>query len=393
MPSPTDEGARTLAHVRGLRDDFVAFLTALCEIESPTDHPGTQRSVHELLVPAFDEVGYDVRTIRGRVSGDHILAVPRHRQKGRPVQLLVGHSDTVWPLGTLGRMPVEVVDGRLSGPGTLDMKGGLTQILFALRTLRDLGESPEVTPIVFINADEEVGSPDSRPYVRRLARVANRALVMEPALGIEGRIKTARKGVGQFEVVVHGKASHAGLDPDAGVSAILEMATVVQALHAMSDRARGTTVNVGVVQGGTRANVVAATATAVVDVRVSTIADGEEVESRIRALEPSRGGIRIEVSGGISIKPLERTERNRELWGMARQCGADLGFDLDDATAGGGSDGNTTSLYTATLDGLGCVGDGAHADHEHILIDPTLDRCALLVRMLLAPPAATPRRS
>lgn len=368
-----------------MRDDFIDFLTALCEVESPTDHPDTQRSVHDLLIPAFEDLGYDVRTIRGRVSGDHILAVPRDRPRGRPVQMLVGHTDTVWPVGTLERMPVEVVDGRLTGPGTLDMKGGVTQMIFALRTLRDLGLTPDVTPIVFINADEEVGSPDSRRYVARIAKASSRALVMEPALGIEGRIKTARKGVGHFEVVVHGKASHAGLDPDAGVSAILEMAHVVQALHAMSDKARGITVNVGVVEGGTRGNVVAAHARAVVDVRVSTIADGEEVEARIRAIEPSRSGVRIDISGGIIIKPLERTDRNRQLWAEARERGLELGLVLDDATAGGGSDGNTTSLYTATLDGLGCVGDGAHADHEHILIDPTLDRCALLVQLLMAP--------
>jgi len=393
LRTPTAEGARVLAHVHGLRDEFVDFLTGLCEVESPTDHPETQRSVHSLLVPAFDDLEYEVRTIRGRVSGDHILATPRNRPRGRPIQLLVGHSDTVWPLGTLARMPIQAVNGRLSGPGTLDMKGGLTQILFALRTLRDLGQTPDVTPIVFINADEEVGSPDSRPYVRRLARVANRALVVEPALGTEGRIKTARKGVGQFEIVVHGKASHAGLDPDAGVSAILEMTTVVQTLHAMNDRARGTAVNVGVVEGGTRPNVVAATAKALVDVRVSTIADGDDLEARIRAIEPSTSGIRIEVSGGISIKPLERTDRNRKLWSQALQCGRDLGFDLEDATAGGGSDGNTTSLYTATLDGLGCVGDGAHADHEHILIDRTLDRCALLARLLMIPPGSSTGQS
>lgn len=376
---------RTRAHVHGLRDDFLDFLERLCNVESPTDHHETQRAVHAVLVPALEELGFRVRTIPGRLSGDHLLAVPDGRVRGRPVQMLVGHTDTVWPLGTLRHMPVEVADGIFRGPGSLDMKGGLTQIVFALRTLRDLGETPAVAPVIFINADEEVGSPDSRRHVVRIARVARRALVLEPALGPDGLIKTARKGVGQFEVTVVGKASHAGLDPDAGASATLGLAHVIQQLHAMSDRDRGTSVNVGVIGGGTRANVVAARATAVVDVRVETIAEGEEVEARIRSIDSVVPGTRVEVEGGIRIKPLERTSRNQELWAQARQVGRELGLELDHAMAGGGSDGNTTSLHTATLDGLGCVGDGAHADHEHIVIDATLDRCALLARMLLLP--------
>ncbi len=368
-----------------MRDEFVDFLSDLCRVESPTDHPETQREVHALLGPAFEDVGYEVRTVRGRVSGDHLLATPRGRSRGAPAQLLIGHTDTVWPLGTLERMPVQTVEGRLHGPGTLDMKGGLTQILFALRTLRDLGEEPTVTPIVFVNADEEIGSPDSKRYVRRLARSVRRALVLEPALGLDGRIKTARKGVGRFEITLRGRAAHAGLDPEAGASAILELSHLIQALNALNDPERGTTVNVGLVDGGTRPNVVAAEARASVDVRVATVADGDTLEQRIRAIEPITPNVSLHIEGGIEVAPLERTPRNRELWECARSVGDDLGFELVDAMAGGGSDGNTTSLFTATLDGLGCVGDGAHADHEHILIDPSLDRCALLTRLLMAP--------
>ena len=383
-----DEASETLERARGMRDEFVEFLSRLAGIESPTDRPETQRDVHALLEPAFKDLGYEVRAVRGRVSGDHFYARPRGRSSGTPAQLLIGHTDTVWPLKTLGRMPIHVDDGRLHGPGTLDMKGGLTQMIFALRLLRAIGREPEVDPVIFINSDEEVGSPDSKRWVRRLAQGVDRALVLEPSLGAEGRIKTARKGVGNFEVSITGRASHAGLDPERGASAILELSHVIQQLHALNDPERGTTVNVGVVDGGSRANVVAALATARVDARVRTTEDGRRVEEAIHAIRPSVPGVSIQVEGGIRVAPLERTPRNRELWEHVRAAGADMGLQLEEATAGGGSDGNTTSLYTATVDGLGCVGDGAHADHEHIVIDPSLERCALLARVLLAPPQA-----
>lgn len=386
----TEEAARTLEHVRSRRDEFVDFLSSLCRVESPTDHPETQSGVHRILGPALEEVGYDVRIVPGEVSGDHLLAVPRDRREGAPSQLLVGHSDTVWPLETLEHMPVRVEEGRLHGPGSLDMKGGLTQIVFALRALRALGEEPEVTPVVFINSDEEVGSPDSQKHVRRLAKQADRALILEPSLGPQGLIKTARKGVGRFEITVHGRAAHAGLDPQAGASAIVELSHVIQKLNALNDLERGITVNVGRIEGGTRPNVIAAEARAIVDARVVSMADGEELERQVRTIEASSPGVSIHVEGGIRVAPLERTARNRRLWRTAREVGSQLGFHLDDTLAGGGSDGNTTSLFTATLDGLGCVGDGAHADHEHIVIDPSVDRCALLARLLLAPADASP---
>lgn len=385
-----EEAARTLEHVRGRRDEFVDFLAGLCRVESPTDHPDTQSDVHAILGPAFEAIDFDVRIVPGRLSGNHLLALPKRRDKSSPMQLLVGHTDTVWPLRTLERMPVKVEDGRLHGPGTLDMKGGLTQIVFALRTLRELGQEPEVTPVVFVNSDEEVGSPDSKRHVRRLAKRADRALILEPSLGPEGLIKTARKGVGRFEITVKGRAAHAGLDPLSGASAIVELSHLIQELNALNDHDRGTTVNVGRIDGGTRPNVIAAEARASVDVRVATVEAGEELERAIRAIEPSTPDVTIEVEGGIGVAPLERTPRNQRLWQTAREVGERLGFDLRDAMAGGGSDGNTTSLFTATLDGLGCVGDGAHADHEHIVIDASLERCALLARLLLAPAGGRP---
>ena len=380
-----EDAIKTLDHVRGLRDEFVDFLSRLCQVESPTDHPQTQGGVHAIVGPALQSIGYDVRVVRGKVSGDHLLATPGRRSRGVPYQVLIGHSDTVWPLNTLERMPVRVDDERLHGPGSLDMKGGVAQAVFALRVLREMGHDPGVTPVFFMNSDEEVGSPDSRRYVRNLARGANRALVLEPSLGLDGKIKTARKGVGRFEITIRGRAAHAGLEPESGASAILELSHVIQKLNALNDPVRGTTVNVGLIDGGTRTNVVAAEATAGVDVRVETAEDGRLLEQRVHAIEPTVPGVTIQVEGGIRIEPLERTPRNLRLWDRAREAGRELGFALEDAMAGGGSDGNTTSLFTATLDGLGCVGDGAHADHEHILIEPSLDRCALLARLLLEP--------
>ncbi|NNF29348.1 MAG: M20/M25/M40 family metallo-hydrolase, partial [Gemmatimonadetes bacterium] len=326
-----EAAVRTLEVVRGREDEFVDFLSRMCRAESPTDHPETQTRVHAIVGPAMESLGYEVRIIRGRVSGDHLLAVPRRRHKGAPYQLLVGHSDTVWPLETLGSMPVRIDDGRLYGPGSLDMKGGITQVVFALRALDELGLAPAVTPVLFMNADEEVGSPDSKRHVRSLARRASRALVLEPSLGASGKIKTARKGVGRFEVTIQGKAAHAGLEPEAGASAILELAHVIQRLNELNDPVRGTTVNVGLIDGGTRANVVAARAKAGVDVRVATSEAGVEVERRIHALQPVTPGVTLTVEGGIRVAPLERTPRNQRLWKRARIAGRELGFELEDA--------------------------------------------------------------
>lgn len=379
------EWRATLDQVRGARSDFLGFLRSLCEVESPTSAWETQRGVHAILTPALEELGFEVRVVPGRVSGDHILAVPKSRPTGVRPQLVIGHSDTVWKLGTLESMPVREVEGRLHGPGTLDMKGGLTQVVFALRALRALDRWPSVPPIIFVNADEEVGSPDSKRHVRRLARCAGRTWVVEPALGKEGRIKTARKGVGSFEIDIHGRAAHAGLDPLSGASAIVEAANVIRKVTALNDHDRGATLNVGVIEGGTRPNVVAAHARLSVDVRVISSEDGDQIDAALRALEPVDPRVRITVSGGMRIAPLERTPRNVALWNAVRDEAESGGFTLEDALAGGGSDGNTTSLVCATVDGLGCVGDGAHADHEHIMIEPTLDRCAILAHLLMLP--------
>ena len=379
-----DAGA-LLEYARDAREAYVDFVTRLVSVESPTHDAGAQAPVQNLLRGALEDLGYRVRRVGGRTTGGHLYASPRERPRGRPGQLLVGHTDTVWPLGTLARLPVRMEDGCLYGPGTVDMKGGLAVMVFALRALRDLGLTPPATPVVFVNSDEETGSGESEPYVRRLARRVGRALILEPGLGHEGRLKTARKAAGRFDVSLTGRASHAGLAPEEGVSAVHELAHVILDLVALNDPERGTTVNVGVVEGGTKPNVVAASARAAVDVRVATREDGERLVRAIGAIRPRLPGVRLELEGGIRGAPLERTPRNRRLWELARSVGAELGMRLEEAAVGGGSDGNTTSVFTATLDGLGAVGGGPHADHEHIVVDATLDRIALLAGLLMSP--------
>jgi glutamate carboxypeptidase len=282
-------------------------------------------------------------------------------------------------------MPISVNETRLRGPGVFDMKGGLAQIVFALRTMRELGLEPEVTPVVMITSDEEVGSAESQRHIERFARLARRVFVLEPALGVDGRLKTARKGTGHFEVTVVGRASHAGIAPEEGASAILEMSHVIQRLFSLNDPARGITVNVGTVAGGLRSNVIAPQSIAEVDVRVPTEETAREVEDYIQNIQPVTNDVTVKISGGILRSPMEATDRNQALWRLARSIGFELGMELQQGTSGGASDGNITSLFTATLDGLGAVGDGAHAQREYIDIDRTLERCALLVMLLMAP--------
>jgi glutamate carboxypeptidase len=285
-------------------------------------------------------------------------------------------------------MPVRVEGETVRGPGVLDMKGGLVQMAFALRAVRDLGLRPAATSVALVNSDEEVGSPDSRALIGRLARGAARAFVLEPAFGRDGKLKTARKGVGSFTVVIRGRAAHAGLSPEEGASAILELSHQVQRLFALNDPARGLTVNVGTVDGGLRANVVAPVVRAGVDVRVRTAADAAAVEAAIRGLQPLNPRTTIEVAGGFESPPLEPVPRNQALWRLAHDLGRRLGLELRQAAVGGASDGNTASQYTATLDGLGAVGDGAHAAHEYVEIGRLVERSALLVLLLTAPVAA-----
>lgn len=376
------------AFIDSQRDSLICLLQDLVEAESPSSHPECHDSARRILSGALMDVGYIVREPGIPGSVRHIFARPAHRARDRGNQLLVGHFDTVWPIGTIDKRPFTVNGNRIRGPGVFDMKGGLAQIVLALRTIRELHLEPPLTPVLLVNADEEIGSRTSSPYIRMLARRSERAFVLEPALGADGDIKTERKGIGRFTVTVHGKAAHAGLDPEGGASAILELSHVIQALFALNDPDRGVTVNVGTVDGGIRPNVIAPHSTAVVDVRVPTVSAGETIEKTIHGIKPSTPGVRLHIEGRIGRPSMEATPRNTALWRQVKALGGDLGLDLRSARAGGASDGNTTSQYTATVDGLGPVGDGAHAEHEYLHIDKTLDRAALLTLLLLSQPVA-----
>jgi glutamate carboxypeptidase len=380
-----DVAPALLARLRGHTPAMRGLLEQLVRAESPSRAIEAHREAYVVLARELEAIEYRVRAVRGRGVGDHLYARPERRVRTAPYQLLVGHLDTVWPVGTVETMPVRLDDGELRGPGVVDMKGGLAQMVYALRALDELGLEPALTPVVHVASDEEVGSFDSERQLVRLARGAARAFVLEPAFGPSGKLKIARKGAGHFRVTAKGRASHAGVAPEEGLSAILELSHQIQRLFALNDPARGVTVNVGTIDGGLRANVVAPEATADVDVRVPTLDEAVEVEAAIRGLQPVEPGAVLEIDGGFGRAPMEPTTRNLELFARARVCGELLGLPLEATSVGGSSDGNIASLYTATLDGLGSVGDGAHALDERVVVEQMPERAALLALLLLAP--------
>jgi glutamate carboxypeptidase len=383
-----DYADQVASHVMNQQQALIELLRRMVNAESPSSQPGSHRLMHSILRAELSSLGFKVTTIRPDGSHRHIYARRNNRSRKQRAQLLLGHYDTVWPLGTVASRPFSI-DGNIArGPGVFDMKGGLAQIVFALKTIRDLELPLPMEPVLFINSDEEIGSRTSTRYVRALAQRVARAFVLEPAMGEEGAIKTERKGIGRFTITVHGKAAHAGLDPEGGASAILELSHVIQTLFSMNDADKGISVNVGTIDGGLQPNVIAPHSQAVVDVRVPTIADGERVKKEIYGLEPVTPGVHLTIEGRIGRPSMESTPRNHALWEQAETLGRNLGIDLQHARAGGASDGNTTSQYTATLDGLGPVGHGAHAEHEFLYVDRTLERTALLALLLLTPATA-----
>lgn len=384
MPASA-EPERILDHLTAREDELLALCGELVSIESPSPDARATRRVLDRLTPELDGLGYRSRMSEPAESGGFLYARPGVRPRHAPTQLLVGHVDTVWPVGTLDARPWSVDDGVARGPGVFDMKAGVVQIVFALKALQDLGLDPPATPMVLINSDEEIGSRESTSAIDRLSRVAARAFVCEPGLGPSGAMKTARKGLAKYTVTVHGRAAHAGLDPESGASAILELSSVIQRLFDLTDRERDITVNVGTIEGGIQANVVAPRSQAVVDVRVLTAEDAESVDAAIRTMEPVTPGTSITVAGGFGRPPMVRSDRNAALFEQARRIGLRLGMDLREVTAGGGSDGNTTSQHTATLDGLGIIGDGAHAASERIDLRSLAPRTALLAALMMEP--------
>jgi glutamate carboxypeptidase len=359
---------------------LVSLIKELVACESPSVDRVALEQCALLLASRFAEAGASVRRLPAHSTTDHVLA--EWPGEG-PAVLLLGHFDTVWPVGQLSRMPIREEHGRLFGPGVFDMKAGLALGLLAVRALRATPAARSSPRIRFLaTSDEEVGSGTSRTFIEQLARESAAVLVLEPSLP-GGTLKTARKGVGEFEIVVHGVSAHAGVDPDAGASAVHELARQIVAIEALADRARGVSVNVGVVAGGTRPNVVAEHARAVIDVRVSRLADAAVVTAALQRLRPSDPRLRLEVHGGINRPPMERTEGVARLFALACTVAREMGIELGEGTTGGGSDGNfTAALGVPTLDGLGAVGDGPHALHEHIMINDLPWRGALVAGIL-----------
>jgi glutamate carboxypeptidase len=352
---------------------------ALVRIESPThDKAAVDRCGRELAA-RLEAMGGRVDRLPREQTGDHLRA---EFARGERQVLLLGHFDTVWPVGQLARMPIRREDGRLYGPGLFDMKAGVAIGMLAVRALQEAGADPGRRIVMLWTTDEEVGSRTSREAIEEEARRSDAVLVLEPSLP-GGAVKTSRKGCGEFEIVVHGIAAHAGIDPGKGASAIHELARQIAAVERLQNLAQGVSVNVGRISGGTRPNVVAEEARAVVDVRAPTMEAARRIEAAFAALAPSDPRTRLSITGGFERPPLERGPGVVQLYERARGIAGRLGRTLQEGGTGGGSDGNfTAALGVPTLDGLGALGDGAHAIHEHVIIDELPWRAALLAGLL-----------
>lgn len=356
-------------------------LTTLVRLESPTTDPGAVDRCGARLADYLREMGGTVERIPSPTSGAHLRAAFGAGPPARQVMLL-GHFDTVWPVGQIGRMPVRESDGRLYGPGVFDMKAGIVIGMLAVRALSAAGRLAGGRVVMLWTADEERGSRSSRGLIEEEARRSGAVFVLEPALP-GGAVKTGRKGCGEFELRVRGVPAHAGIDPTRGASAVDELAAQIAAVGKLRDPGRGVTLNVGVVAGGDRPNVVAEHARAVVDARAATMEDARRLERSMQALRPVLAGTALEVSGGFSRPPFERTPDVARLYDTARAVAAGLGRELGEGATGGGSDGNFTgALGVPTLDGLGAVGDGAHALDEHVVTADLTWRAALLAGLV-----------
>jgi glutamate carboxypeptidase len=374
-----------LAFARTKQPAIVALIRELVECESPSDHAASVNRFVDLLAARLESLGR-VRTFPGGRFGRNLrcefqLQGKRKRRDGGILAL--AHSDTVWPLGTLAQMPFRNKQGRLWGPGVLDMKSGIAFFLFAVQALRELDVPAGRRVVLQVNSDEEVGSESSRPLTEEAARSSAVVLVLEPGTGLTGKIKTARKGVGDYTVTVKGRAAHAGVDFQNGASAIVELARQIERIAGFTQVERGITVNPGVISGGTRTNVIAAEARAEVDIRVARLKDAPRLHKKFHGLQAFDQRCTIHVDGGLNRPPMERSPAIRKLFGSARNWAQELGVQLEESSTGGGSDGNfTAALGIPTLDGLGGVGEGAHAVDESILIDRIADRTALLAMLL-----------
>jgi len=364
------------------RDQIVDTIRRLVEIESPSDSKQAVDRISAFVAEEFAALGGRAQFHRVTDFGNHLQVDFEGETQQKPV-LLLGHYDTVYPTGSLATMPCRIGNGRLWGPGVLDMKSGIALMLYAIQGLQEWnGRLPRPATVLLVS-DEEVGSNSSRAITENLAKQSSAVLVLEPSYGPKGAVKTARKGVGEYSLKVSGVASHSGLDFEKGQSAIVELAQQIGAISKLVDLKRGLTLNVGLVQGGTRVNVVAAAAIASLDVRIARMKDAAGIDRKLRSLKPFNRKCKLAVTGGINRPPLERNAGVAMLYNKATVIAKELGWKLSEAAVGGGSDGNfTAGLGIPTLDGLGGVGDGAHAVHEFIVVSELPRRAALLAGLI-----------
>ena len=373
-----------LAGARRKERSLLDLTRKLVAAESPSDSKSAVDACVALTAAHLKQLGGRVKLHQLEDHGNALEArfgprSTRSRESARPI-LLLGHLDTVWPLGTLQSMPCRIRDGRLWGPGTLDMKAGVAMACAALELLME-ADLLRREIILLLNGDEEIGSPVSRPITENLARQCSAVYVLEPAQGLA--YKTARKGIGDWHIVVKGIAAHAGVDFEKGANALLELARIIETVSGWTDLKRGLTVSAGIAAGGTKSNVVPAQAWAHFDVRIPRLADGPRIARKFAALRPADPRCTLEVFGEINRLPMERTRGTVRLFRKAQSLAGELGFELNEASTGGGSDGNfTAALGIPTLDGMGAVGEGAHARHESVLIEHLAPRTALLAGML-----------
>jgi glutamate carboxypeptidase len=373
-----------LNHLNTRQEAVLNLIRELVERETTSREESSLNEIARFVARQLQMVGGEIDMTEQSGFGTHLRAYfdYQHDPETRCL-LVIGHLDTVWPIGTIDKMPFRVTsEGRAHGPGIFDMKSGIAIAIEALRTIDTMRLKTQRPIKVLLTCDEEIGSRTSRPLVEEEAKRAAAALVLEPPV-TGGIVKTGRKGIGAFTVRALGRAAHSGLDPDKGVNAIVELAYQTQRIMALNDYVRGITVNVGMFNGGTAMNVVPAEATAKVDVRFWTTKDGERIINAIRNLTPVHPESRLEITGGVNRPPMPRNEKNLALFEHARSLAAELGFELRDQVVGGGSDGNfTAAMGVPTLDGLGVDGAGAHAENEHIIVGDIPRRAALLTRLM-----------
>jgi glutamate carboxypeptidase len=377
-----DLGIQALLSWLTLRQaEMVTELRKLVTHESPTHDKAACDPLCDYLATQFRALGGRIKIHRQTKAGNH-LQVNFAGPKGKKPILLLGHYDTVYDLGTLTTMPWKESGGRLAGPGVFDMKGGIVQIMYAIRALQKANGRLPRPVMVWLVSDEETGSDSSRTMTEKLASQCAAVFVCEPS-GPGGALKTARKGVGGFTIKVIGRAAHSGLDFEKGQSAIHELAHHIHAISRLTDLRKGITLNVGIIRGGTRTNVVAGEAVAEIDLRIAKKANGPVMERKVKSLKPVNRNCKLEIEGGVNRPPLERTKEVVRLFALAKKIGKDLGFKLQEIAVGGGSDGNfTAGIGVPTLDGLGAVGDGAHAVHEYLEAAELPRRAALLAGLI-----------